>query len=127
MFFIIISCSTALADDPGNGYYLKNTTKNLLSLNERIIDNFAPMVFSEEEQQELRTILKKEDLLTVQDQLLDQNNLLKNDYLGGLSNEPGDESVYKSYATCAYYQKIVLLDDYFAGMDFVVRQLGKFL
>ncbi len=114
LLIVIVITGCVEAVEKGDGYYLKNTTANLLALDRDIITTFSPVLFSSEEQEELNVILGNDDILLMQDRLLRESDLSCYDY--------GNEELH---STIAHYQRVVLLDDYFAGFDFVIRQADK--
>lgn len=109
------------------GHNLKNTTASLMDVNERIVHGLGPLVFSEEEMYELEGVMHKENILSIEEELIEQNNLLDGRYAvePDFNGEPEREAIYRSYATLAHYQEVVLLDDYFAGFDVILQKIDK--
>ncbi len=114
LLIVIVITGCVEAVEKGDGYYLKNTTANLLALDRDIITTFSPVLFSSEEQEELNVILGNNDILLIQDRLLRESDLS--------CYGSGDEDLGSTFA---HYQQVVLLDDYFTGFDFVIRQANK--
>lgn len=122
---LLPALSAAASDE--DGYYLKNTTKNLVSLDEQIIDVFGSLVFSEEEQKELDVIMNNIDIASTQEELLLSSQIPDRDVSLSEEDSYGIEKRMQSYTYNSYSasQNMVLMDNYFAGFDFVLRQYQK--
>ena len=122
VLILILLFYPVVADNPGENY--RNMTKSLLTLNDRIIQELAPLVFTEEEMKELNGLFNANELLAIQEELLLSSDLEKMD--NDFNNEEG-RVLSSMLNTSQHYQKVVLLDDYCGGFNILLNKINTFI
>ncbi|MCK9578357.1 hypothetical protein M0R01_02580 [bacterium] len=124
LLILILLPFPVFADDSLTAYHLQNTTINLLSLNQKVIDFGMGLVFSEEEQKELKGIVNNEtslEIIKTQEILIESGKVEK----PKTDDCYGQKALEESYSRCKEAQEFVSMEDTFRHIDFLLRKCLK--